>query len=122
METHYGLLSYGQDLPVILFLRPTQVRSNQGSGEVKSSVLFLDRRNGGAVHQEELAQPLNNMTFELTGDRHAKTVSLLLPNQTVTLHYTDDPLAPEPPYQAGLALRQSKLGTTAAGALVPWAG
>ena len=118
VETHYALLSYGQDLPVILFLRPTQVHSIQGAGEIKSSVLFLDRRSGRAVHQEELAQPLNNMNFELVGDHRAKTVSLMLPNQTVTLHYTDDPLPPEPPYQAGLAVHQSRLGSTAAGARV----
>lgn len=58
------------------------------------------------------------MNFELVGDHRAKTVSLMLPNQTVTLHYTDDPIPPEPPYQAGLALHHSRLGSTAAGAVL----
>jgi hypothetical protein len=118
VEQYYALLGHGQDLPVLLFLRPMQRRSVQGSGEMKSAVLCLDRRTGRALLDEDLNQPLNNFNFELNGDRHAKTVSLLLPSQTLTLHFTDDPTPPEPPYQSGLAMRAPRFGSSAAGAVL----
>ncbi len=118
VEQYYALLGHGQDLPVLLFLRPMQRRSIQGSGEMKSAVLCLDRRTGRALLDEDLNQPLNNFNFELNGDRQAKTVSLLLPSQTLTLRFTDDPTPPEPPYQSGLAQRAPRFGATPAGAVL----
>ncbi len=117
VHRYYVLLNQGVDLPVLVFLRPGLPRVNAGTpAEMpKASVLCLDRRTGRAVMEEELTMPLNNfnnqLQCELSGDRAHRTVSLAMPTQTLTLHYTDDPIAPEPPYQAGLTGRPFRLGS-----------
>ncbi len=42
-------------------------------------------------------------TYDLIGDAKDKTVTVVAaPSQTITLKFTDKPIPPEPPYQAGL--------------------
>jgi hypothetical protein len=118
VENYYALMEQGLDLPVLVLIRPA---TTPGQSNVSNpALLCIDRRNGRAVLDEELHnnnnQNQNNFVFncEVTGERDRKTVTLSLPATTVTLHYTDDPRPPEPPYQAGLALKQKPFGVPGA--------
>jgi hypothetical protein len=104
VEHEYMVLDQGQELPVILFIRPPRRDAPQVGGEGKGWILCLDRRNGRALLDEEVPLQINNYHFAITGDRQTNTVSLTASNRTYSLQFTDDPVPPEPPYQARLAL------------------
>ncbi len=116
IENYYALMDQGLELPVLVLLRPATPVQN--GGVANPAVLCIDRRTGRAVLDEDLGngQPQNNFVFncELTGERDRKTVTISLPSKTVTLHFTDDPRPPEPPYQAGLAIKQQPFGVPGA--------
>jgi hypothetical protein len=98
VEQHGLVLNVPAELPVLVFLRTVQ--TNQG--QQRASILCLDKRTGRAVYEEdELPQMIQN--YEITGDAKEKTVTLVAaPTQTITLKFTDSPVPPEPPYQAGM--------------------
>jgi tetratricopeptide (TPR) repeat protein/outer membrane protein assembly factor BamB len=104
VEHQYMVLDQGQELPVILFVRSPRRNAPQTGGEGKGWILCLDRRTGRALLDEEVPLQINNYHFSMLGDRQTNTVSLTASNHAYTLHFTDDPMPPEPPYQARLAL------------------
>ena len=103
VEHEYMVLDQGQQLPVILFMRPPRRDAPQVGGEGQGRILCLDRRNGRALLDEEVPLQINNYHFSITGDRQTNTVALSVSNHTFTLQFTDDPVPPEPPYQWRLA-------------------
>ena len=104
VDRQYMVLDQGQELPVILFIRTPRRDAPQVGGEGNGSILCLDRRTGRALLDEEVPLQINNYHFGMTGDRQTNTVSLTASNHTFSLQFTDDPVPPEPPYQARLAL------------------
>ncbi len=114
VENFYALAQQGLDLPALVLLRPATPVQN--AGVASPSLLCIDRRTGRAVLAEDLGAAQNNFVFncEVAGDRDRKTMTIALPAKTVTLHFTDDPRPPEPPYQAGLAVKQAAFGVPGA--------
>lgn len=98
VEQHGLVLNAPAELPVIVFLRTIVMNQSQQH----ASVLCLDKRTGRAVYDDdELPQAVQS--YDLSGDAKEKTVAVVAaPSQTVTLNFTDAPIPPEPPYQAGL--------------------
>ena len=100
------LLNQPADLPVLTFVR--QIYDPAKGGAARSGVLCLDKRTGRAAFLDDnIAGQFNNM-FEIVGDREAHTVAMTYPNQSITLTFTDNPIPPEPPFQASLDLPEQK--------------
>ena len=98
VEQHGLVLNSPPELPVIVFLRTMVVNLNQQH----ASMLCLDKRTGRAVYDDD-DLPQLIQTYDIIGDAKEKTVTVTgAPSQTVTLKFTDKPIPPEPPYQAGL--------------------
>ena len=114
---HQVYLEGGLDLPVIVLLRIHRSTGLNSAPGVKASVLCLDRLTGRAVWLKELHFASNSDKCEVVGDRERNTVVVATPSQTLRLRFTDDPVPPEPPFQAGLIAKQSRLGRTPAGAI-----
>jgi outer membrane protein assembly factor BamB/tetratricopeptide (TPR) repeat protein len=115
LDNHQAVLNQGMDLPVIVLFR-SKANGPSAPGDARSSILCLDRRTGRAVWEEELTQPMNLFNCEVSGDRDKKTVTMAMPGQAITLRFTNDPIPPEPPYQAGLLVKRSIFGGNPAGA------
>ena len=96
----YGLvLSQPAQLPVLTFARHVHRATPNGQPDARTSMLCIDKRSGRIVFNDDkvLASPISN--YEQVGDRADSTVSLLLPNKTVTLKFTDQEPPPETPQQ-----------------------
>jgi hypothetical protein len=108
VDMHGYVAAQGPDLPVLLF-----VRHAQSGNQMKVSLLCLDKRTGRAVYQKDdiVGQAY---AFEASANPDERTVALQLPGQSMVLKFTDAPVAPEPPYQAGIepprAQAQSSIG------------
>jgi outer membrane protein assembly factor BamB len=118
VEHEYMVVDQGQQLPVVLFMRPPRRDAPQVGGEGQGRILCLDRRNGRALLDEDVPLQINNYHFSITGDRQTNTISLNASNHTFTLQFTDDPVPPEPPYQARLALLKAPVMGTASKAVL----
>jgi tetratricopeptide (TPR) repeat protein len=118
VEDEYMVLDQGQQLPVILFVRPPPRNAPQMGGEGKGWILCLDRRTGRALLDEEVPLQINNCHIGITGDRQTNTVLLTASSHTFSLQFTDDPLPPEPPYQARLALLKAPVMGTSTDAVL----
>ncbi|HJS06821.1 MAG TPA: PQQ-binding-like beta-propeller repeat protein, partial [Pirellulales bacterium] len=96
VDMHGYIASQGPDLPVLVF-----VRQAQSDNQMKISMLCLDKKTGRAVYQKD---NINGQAyaFEAVGSPDERTVTLQIPGQTIALSFTDQPVAPEPPYQAGI--------------------
>jgi hypothetical protein len=96
VDMHGYVASQGPNLPVLIFVRQAQT-----GNQMKISMLCLDKRTGRAVYQPD------NITgqayaFEAVGNPDERTVTLQIPGQATVLKFTDQPVAPEPPFQAGI--------------------
>jgi hypothetical protein len=109
IDLHGYVAGQGTELPVLIFLRQAYQR------QMKVSMLCLDKRTGRAVYQNDNLGGQAH-AFEATADPEARTVAMQFPGQSVQLNYTDAPVAPEPPYQAGAeAPREAAASKTAFG-------
>ena len=99
----------GNELPVMSLhaVRHATATAASRRSEGKGRILCLDRRNGRAlVGRAKCTHPANQQRIifrnrPATGQTNA--ISLTLPRTTpFTLQFTDDPVPPEPPYQARL--------------------
>jgi len=86
-------LSQPSRLPVLVFACMVQERQANAPTQTKTSILCLDRRNGREVCREELPSPSSR--FGLVGDPEKGTVRIELQKDTITMTFTDQPLAPE---------------------------
>jgi outer membrane protein assembly factor BamB/tetratricopeptide (TPR) repeat protein len=96
IDMHGYVASQGPDLPVLVF-----VRQVQNGNQMKLSMLCLDKRTGRAVYQKDDITG-QAYAFEAIGNPDERTVALQTPGQSTVLKFTDQPVAPEPPYQAGI--------------------
>ena len=86
--------SQGADLPVLVFVRHVHQRN-----QMKVSILCLDKRTGRKVYENSDITG-QAQSFEAEADLEDETVTLRIPGQEIVLKYTDQPVKPEPPYQA----------------------
>jgi outer membrane protein assembly factor BamB len=95
-------------LPMLAFVRHvrTQVRSRSTT---KTSVLCLDKRTGRPIYENDDFS-FGTGYYRLAGSVEDSKVTIMLPNLTINLHYTNDPVAPEPPLQAGIDHAPKKPG------------
>jgi hypothetical protein len=95
VDMHGYVATQGTELPVLVF-----VRHAQSNNRMRLSMLCLDKRTGRSVYQDDdiNAQPYG---FAALGEPDERTVTLQLAGHTAVLSFTDAPVAPEPPYQAG---------------------
>jgi hypothetical protein len=96
IDMHGYIASQGPELPVLVF-----VRQAQSGNQMKVSMLCLDKQTGRAVYQRDDITG-QAYAFEAAGNPEEHTVILQIPGQSTVLKFTDQPVAPEPPYQAGL--------------------
>jgi outer membrane protein assembly factor BamB len=107
------LLGQPSELPVLTFVRNINTLTMNHNQQMHGSVLCLDKRTGRLVYCEDELQPLSG--FDISGNPDDKTITLSLaspPNPgtsvlPITLKFTDAPVAPEPPYQAGAFERKT---------------
>jgi hypothetical protein len=100
IERHGLLLPQPSALPVLVFVRHVINPTAGGRNRTKTSLLCLDKRTGRAVFQKD-DFAFGTGFFHLEGDRAANIVAVRLPSLAVKLHYTETPIPPEPPLQAG---------------------
>ncbi len=98
--TRQGLvLPQPADLPALVFVNritKTSLVGNRKQGT--TSVLCLDKRTGRKIfHRKDF--PFETPSYRLAGDRSAQTLTLTLPQTAVTLRFSNQSLAPEPPAQ-----------------------
>ncbi len=97
-------LEQPRDLPVLAFLQQVTQREVIGQRRarttVKTSLLCLDKRTGRAVCDERQLNPTGGV-YAVVAHPEQATVTFTLASSEVTLSWTDEPVAPEPPWQSG---------------------
>jgi len=93
VEDQWLPLSQPSGLPVLTFACILQERRANAQPKSKTSVLCIDKRTGREVYRERLPHGTNSL--RLVGNPDNKTVELRLQHDTITLTFTDQPLAPE---------------------------
>jgi outer membrane protein assembly factor BamB len=97
------LLAQPDELPVLTFVRNLQTLTTMNrSSQTHGSILCLDKRTGRLAYADDDLPSI--LGFEVIGDVNEKTVTYNLSSQppmAVALKFTDAPVPPEPPYQAG---------------------
>jgi hypothetical protein len=96
------LLTQPADLPVLAFVQQVTQPPRGGRQRTTTSVLCIDKRTGERLF-EKSDFPFTSTTYALQGRADDRVVTLSLPNQSVTMQFTDEPAPPEPPLQADLA-------------------
>ncbi len=85
------VLTQPSEVPLLFFLSHRHTANGVGQHETRTAVLGLDKRNGQKVYtNDDLRTVISN--FEITADHQTDTVSLMLPNKTITFRLTTDPL------------------------------
>ena len=100
IEDYLLPLTQPTDLPVLWLLRHSstpQSRTGPQNTDM-TAVVCLDRRDGRLLFQKE-PFPSDPNSYEFDVDLEALTVSMSLSGQTFKLHFTEQPVAPEPPAQ-----------------------
>ncbi|MBN2021443.1 MAG: PQQ-binding-like beta-propeller repeat protein [Pirellulales bacterium] len=92
IEDQQILLNQPASLPVISFASRV-LDAKQRPPRWTTSVLLIDKRTGRRILTRQY--PTQTARFELVGDPAARTVSVALPREMVTLTFTDEPLGPE---------------------------
>jgi hypothetical protein len=86
------------ELPVLTFVQQ-KVRAGKDRRSVATlSVLCLDKRTGRSIF-EATDLPRGAGVYSIEGDPSRDTVTLSLPSATVVMSFTDEPTAPQAPYQ-----------------------
>jgi outer membrane protein assembly factor BamB len=96
---HFGLpLDQPTQLPMVAFMRNVSTDSGSPSRTWKTEIVCLDKRDGRiAFHQREIQG--NTQVYRIEGDPDAQSVAIMLPGESFTLQWTDQPRPPEPPAQ-----------------------
>lgn len=101
---HFGLpLDQSTLLPALTLMRNISPDNTGGSRSWKTEVLCLDKRDGRIIFRKDDI-PGQTQVFHLQGDVEQESVALMLPGQSYTMRFTDDPRPPAPPAQTGKAM------------------
>jgi len=93
-------LTQPSDLPVLTFVQQVMQTGNQNQRKRKTTVLCLDKRTGRKLYTGEF--PISGNPYRLFGDPTEKTVSIVMTTSAAKLKFSDEPVAPAPPYQGHL--------------------
>jgi len=80
-------------LPVLTFASVVTKRANNRRVEASTFILGIDKRNGRVILNKQL--PGSTNCFQLCGDPQRKMVDVQLQRNTITMTFTDKPLAAE---------------------------
>ena len=64
----------------------------------KTEILCLDKRDGRIAFHRQGIQG-NTQVYRIEGDAEQQTAALMLPGESFTLRWTDQPRPPQPPAQ-----------------------
>ena len=100
-------LDQPSEVPLLLFLRNVNRSSlnrngSRTSSRTRTAVLCIDRRDGRVLFAKDDIATLAS-AYKLTAHPEKQTVYLQLPNVTFEMKFTDEPIPPAPPAQAGQA-------------------
>lgn len=93
VENQHVLLNQPGLLPVIAFACQVHDRSAEGQNRARAAILCIDKRTGRVVLSESL--PYITSTFEIGGDPADDVVEVRLQQNTLSMKFTGEPLAPE---------------------------
>jgi hypothetical protein len=97
INQHGLVLSQPSQLPILTFARHIQHSMAQnGQPDARTSLMCIDKRSGRIVFNDDRVLGSNISNFEQLGDRADETVSIMLPNKTVTLKFTNKEVPPDP--------------------------
>lgn len=104
VEQHGLLLTQPADLPVVVFVHTFPSQMPNRNGELRGSVLCLDKRNGSAVCEDDDCKqnaPFNYSGIQVAGNPEKQTITIQWPPQSLALSFTDKPTSNTKPYQPG---------------------
>ncbi|PLC13855.1 hypothetical protein BV582_22650 [Bacillus paralicheniformis] len=84
------------ETPVLVFARHVTPKPEENRRQLHTSVLILDRRDGRVLFAKDDI-PAQTYNFEVVADRPKQMVSITLPNKTITIKLTDEPIPTETP-------------------------
>jgi outer membrane protein assembly factor BamB len=94
------LIEQPDDLPTLWFVRQFRQAQTGQAPQNRTDVLCLDRRTGTVLLDRQNAANMANQ-IQVTVDAGKHEISLVLPNVTYTIRFTDAPRPPESPAQVG---------------------
>ena len=86
------LLSQPASLPVLTFATHVYDQRKNRSQNVEAELMFVDKRTAKIVHEEKLAQPLQQ-GFDIAGDAERHQVVIKAQGISLRLTFTGKPLA-----------------------------
>ena len=96
IEQHTLSFDQPAELPALTFFQ--QLRGNP----VQAGLLCIDKRDGRILYQSS-EQPGAILSLDIGGDLATQTMTIATQMKVVTLRFTEEPVAPEPPAQTGTA-------------------
>ena len=96
---HFGFpLDQPTCLPIVSFMRNVSMDTGSPSRTWKTEVVCLDKRDGRiAFHQQGIQG--NTQVYRIEGDAQEQSAAIMLPGESFTLRWTNNPRPPEPPAQ-----------------------
>jgi hypothetical protein len=92
IKNQYLMSDQPADLPVLTFACQSYEHKPNGQSLYRASVLCIDKRNGQTVFKKKFDN--TSGIFDVSGDPAKKTVDLTMQQNTVTLTFTEKPVAP----------------------------
>ena len=99
IKNQFLMMDQPANLPILTFCCQTYDQRANGQPRYRASVLCINKRNGQTVFKKKFENTMG--VFDVVGDPTKKTVDLTMQQNTVTLSFTDKPLAPPPAAKAG---------------------
>lgn len=84
------LTSQPPGLPIVVFACQLYEQKQNSPSRPLLSILAIDKRTGREVFRKNI--PNSSGVFHVVGNVEQKTVSMMTPNQTIALTFTDKPL------------------------------
>ena len=102
---HFGFpLDQPSRLPMVAFMRNVSTDTGSPSRNWKTEIVCLDKRDGRiAIHQQGIQG--NTQVYRVEGNVEEQSAALMLPGESFTLRWTDNPRPPEPPAQLSSATK-----------------
>jgi outer membrane protein assembly factor BamB len=107
---HRGLNSMQHaDLPVMVFVQNV-LRVDSEPEKGNTTIMCLDKRTGAMIYRNDAIRftPRSNFDYQVEGFPASDSVTISLPNSTITLKLTDQPAPPDPPEQESAQVKRDQ--------------